>query len=418
MVPTYTDLGDAVEMVDVLSRGARPAEDAREAVTQELAGVLFASFTRRDQRVKGAQYLRGLLDAQGRKSIRNIAAQVGGAGAEQSLHHFISSSTWDWMPVREALATHLARVSTPEAWVVQPMAIPKAGDQSVGVDHGFDSYVGQPFRGQRAFGVWSASEELSTPVDWRLFLPEAWVRDRSRRHRAEIPDSVGEETLEECAAAVLDSVRSWRVPSRPVVLNTHICDITSTIGRFREERVPVIARVGRAAQLTVRDPALPGYGEGALSALQILTSIKGLRRPAEWTDPATGAARSSLAVAIRVGITSGSGRPHRAGGKDLVLLGEWDDPQRPPEALWITTMDTVPTGALLRLTKFGDSARTSLAGVGEAVGLKDFEGRSFRGWHRHVTLASAAHAVAALTGSTDTPPTEETPEDYYTRRSA
>jgi DDE superfamily endonuclease len=403
-----------MDVVDVLSgkSGRDRPSGVREAVVQELAEVLFASFSRRDQRLKGVQYLRGLLGARGRKSIRNIASQVGRAGAEQSLHHFISSSTWDWMPVREALATHLAQVSTPEAWVVQPMAIPKTGDQSVGVDHGFDAYLGQPFRGQRAFGLWSASEELTTPVDWRLHLPDTWVRDGSRRRGAEIPDSVGEETLEECAAAALDPIRSWRVPSRPAVLNTHICDITSTIGRVRDTGVPIIAKVGRAAQLTVRDPALPGYGEGALSAVQILTSVRGLRRPVEWTDPLTGAHRTSPAVAVRVGITSGSGRPHRSGGKDLILLGEWGDPQLPPESLWITTMDTVPTGSLLRLTKLGVRTESSLANRGEAVGLKDFEGRSFRGWHRHTTLASAAHAVAALTTDVE----EYSPE--FIRRSA
>jgi hypothetical protein len=375
------------------------------AVTQELAGVLFASFARRDQRIKGTQYLRGLLRAQGRKSVRNIAAQVGGVGAEQSLHHFISSSTWDWMPVREALATYLAQVSPPEALVVQPLAIPKVGDHSVGVDHSFDSYLGQPFHGQRAFGVWLTSEELSSPVDWRLYLPDAWIRDSSRRRRAEIPDSVAGETLEECASAALDAVRAWRVPKRPVVLNTHICDITSTVGRLREAGVQVVARVGRAAQLSVRDPALPGYGEGTLSALQILTSVRGLRRPTEWTDPVTGR-HTSLAVAVRVGTTSGSGRPHRAGNEGLVLLGGWGDPLGPPESIWISTMDSVPTGALLRLTKLGARTETTMAELGAAVGIRDFEGRSFCGWHRHVTLASAAHAVAALTGTeTDVRPT-------------
>lgn len=30
--------------------------------------------------------------------------------------------------------------------------------------------------------------------------------------------------------------------------------------------------------------------------------------------------------------------------------------------------------------------------LGDRVGLRDFEGRSFPGWHRHMTLASVAHA--------------------------
>ncbi|MEU1406890.1 transposase [Streptomyces sp. NPDC005728] len=382
-------------------------------MTRELAGVLFASFARRDQRKKGEQYLRGLLQVQGRKSIRNIAAQVGGPAAEQSLHHFISSSTWDWMPVREALAAHLAQLSAPQAWVVHPMSIPKAGDQSVGVDYGLDPCLGV-FRGQRAFGVWHASETLNTPVNWRLYLPDSWMGDDDKRRRAEIPEGAGEETLEETAAsAFLDTMSSWRLPSRPVVLNTHIGRVESTIGRFTDAGVPVIARIGDAAQLMVHDPALPGYGGGALAAGQILASVKGLRRPVEWADQIDpwGARRSSLAVAVRVGAASGHNRRpgHGGAGRDLKLLGEWQDTRSAPGGLWVTNMVSVPTSALVRLTKLGGRACRDLSAVGEDVGLKDFEGRSFRGWHRHITLASAAYAVAALTR------THRCSEDYVPR---
>ena len=31
-----------------------------------------------------------------------------------------------------------------------------------------------------------------------------------------------------------------------------------------------------------------------------------------------------------------------------------------------------------------------------ALGLDHFEGRSFKGWHHHVTLVSAAHAFVTL----------------------
>src|SRR5687768_3681725 len=76
----------------------------RDKVFEDICGTLFDSLTRSDQRRKGMQYLRGLLDADGRKSIRNIATRLGGPAFEQSLHHFVVSSTWDWRPMREALA--------------------------------------------------------------------------------------------------------------------------------------------------------------------------------------------------------------------------------------------------------------------------------------------------------------------------
>ncbi|MER7395010.1 transposase [Streptomyces sp. NPDC000151] len=383
--------------------GPAGAPEAREAVTRGLGDVLFASFARRDQRRKGEQYLRGLLQTEGRKSIRNIAAQVGGSATEQSLHHFISSSTWDWQPVREALAGHLSRLATPQAWVVHPMAIPKAGDQSVGVDYGVDPCTGI-FRGQRAFGVWYATETLNTPVNWRLFLPGSWDGDEERRRQAEIPEGAGGETLEQCAAAaVLEVMASWRVPARPVVLNTHINRIGATIGRFSAAGVPVIARIRGTDRLMMGDPALPGYDGGALTAERILAGVRGLRRPVRAAG--TG---DTLAVAVRVACVGEPPRRRRGGAADapgdLVLVGEWRDPQGPPAALWVTNMTAVPAGALLRLTGLGGRACQDLAAAGEDVGLKDFEGRSFRGWHRHMTLASAAHAVAALSRTGGAPP--------------
>lgn len=84
-----------------------------DLVVAELCAELFASLPRSDQRRKGEVYLRGLLKAEGRKSIRNIAAHVGDRAAEQSLHHFVVSSTWDWGPVRAALARYLERALRP-----------------------------------------------------------------------------------------------------------------------------------------------------------------------------------------------------------------------------------------------------------------------------------------------------------------
>lgn len=401
-----SDMGIDSERDELRSRlrhTARGRVDVRERLTRELADVLFATLPRRDQRKKGEQYLRGLLKAKGRKSIRNIAAHVGGPAAEQSLHHFISSSTWDWMPVREALAAQWEEYCAPQAWVVRSMPILKAGHHSVGVDNVFDPCLGQAFRGQHAFGVWYASEAVSVPVHWRLHLPETWVQDDNRRRRAAIPEAIGEETEEECAsAAVLAMTASWRVPLRPVVLNVHVARMAATIGRFTDAGVPVIVRAGPAFRLVVRDPALPGYGAGPLGIPHILAAVRGLARPVEWPDPAGPCARrTSAAVTVRVGdaavLPARPGRPATGSG-DLVLLGEWEDAGRAPTAMWITNMSSVPLGALLRMTKLAARARQDLADIGERVGLKDFEGRSFRGWHRHITLASAAHAVVALAG--------------------
>ncbi|WP_328969222.1 IS701 family transposase [Streptomyces sp. NBC_00239] len=385
----------------------------------EVHDALFASLARRDQRLKGEQYLRGLLVSEGRKSIRNIAAHLGEAALEQSLHHFISSSTWDWMPVRAALAAGTGRIVPPHALVVRPLSIPKTGERSVGVDRGIDPRLGHAFRGQQAFGVWQTAPALGVPVHWRLHLPESWTEDRLRRRRAEIPAEFGTETLEECAVeAALEAVRFSYGPRRPVVLDLPVNRVGAVLRQFSAAGVPAVVRVGDETRFSVEDPALPGHGRGLLPARQILSSVTGLRRPATWSDPAVASPlpRTSLVAAVRVGLpgpapaagTPGAATTAAAPGAGtaggLLLLGEWTDPRSGPAALWVTNTPRVRPETLLRTTRLTSRVDHDLERYGEAAGLRDFEGRSFRGWHRHITLASAAHALAALG---DLPPGHE-----------
>ncbi|MFJ8351722.1 transposase [Streptomyces sp. NPDC094153] len=143
-----------------------------DATVAKLCAELFAPLPRADQREKGAQYLYRLLTAQGRKTVRTIAAQVGGGAAEQSLHHFVSASTWDWMPVRAALCRYVERVPRPRAWVARPLVIPKAGRHSVGVARRFVPSLGQVVNSQEALGVWAVHEAASALVHWRLMCHE------------------------------------------------------------------------------------------------------------------------------------------------------------------------------------------------------------------------------------------------------
>ncbi|MEU8773322.1 transposase [Streptomyces sp. NPDC048606] len=387
-------------------------DPARQAA-DDLCDTVFASLRRKDQREKGRQYVQGLLSLPGRKSMRGIAGRLGGPAAEQSMHHFISGSTWDWEPIRASLGAFLQSATPLTAWVAQPMAIPKGGEHSVGVAHRFDPHQGQMFRGQQAFGTWFASAGLVSPVGWRMFLPgepeaePAGGPDRPRARRGPLtgPDLAARAAYEESAyaesatASVIETVRRGGGAPRPVVLDIMRIGTRSTMNRFAEAGLPVIARVSPTTPLLVTDPALPGHGGGARSAREILQSVKGLCTPVEWTDPdprhPTGRHRSTLAVAVRVMMPD----PSPARRRHLLLVGEWTDPRRPPAHMWVTDLVRLPVGPLLRLTKQGLRVGHAAEHSGREAGLRDFAGRALPGWHRHVTLASVAHAARALTGT-------------------
>ncbi|MEU6480369.1 transposase [Streptomyces sp. NPDC047017] len=377
-------------------RGPGPAGTEHGPLDAAIAGVCAAalgSLRRKDQRARAEQYVRGLLTTPGRKSIRNIAAQVGGAGTEQSLHHFISSSTWDWLPIREALAVHVEESTAPAAWVVHPLTIPKSGRHSVGVGHRFDRHLDQMHRGQQAFGLWSASAESRVPVSWRMHLPD---QDPGAGIVGvpELPGPVGGETYEECAIdTVLDGARPWRTAGRPVLLDVRGTGTRSTMNRFAAAGVPVLARADAETELLVADASMPGYGAGPLPGLRILESIRGLRRTVVWGDTAGPGRRTSLVVSIPVMMPD----PASARRRPLLLLGEWPDPRRAPARLWLTDLLQTPAEVLLRLAKLAADMGRRTAHAARDVGLRDFVGRSLHGWHRHLTMASLAYAAHVST---------------------
>ncbi|MFY1675622.1 IS701 family transposase [Streptomyces sp. WMMC905] len=370
-------------------------------VLADLLPALFASLPRRDQRRRGADYVRGLLGARGRKSIRNISSLFGGESAEQSLHHFISGSTWDWVPVRRALARHVEEALPARAHVLRPLVIPKAGASSVGVDRRFCPLRGQVVNAQNAVGVWAVSDDGATPVNWRLHLPDAWLDDASRRRQASIPDSAVAETPDQCAVeAYADLARGWGLPPRPVVVDARGADLRHTARRLSATGAPMLLRIGAGERLTVTDPGLPRLPPH-LTAQQIMTVARPLRHPViERRSGGIGAAGAVLTARVRVAVPAGPGSARRA-DREMVLLGVGETGGHWPGELWLTDVPGAHPARLLRLTRLALRVEGTYSHVAEGVGLSDFSGRSFSGWHRHVTLVSAAHAIKVLSGTAD-----------------
>src|SRR4051794_27100909 len=139
---------------------------------EEFAAEMFAPLARRDQRDKGATYVRGLLLDGRRKSMQPMAERLG--VDHQGLQQFVSSSTWAVEPVRERLARRAVEVIAAEAWVVDDTGFPKDGTASPGVARQYSGTLGKVGNCQVGVSVCAVTDAASCPLDWRLFLPERW----------------------------------------------------------------------------------------------------------------------------------------------------------------------------------------------------------------------------------------------------
>ena len=104
---------------------------------------------------------------------------------------------------------------------------------------------------------------------------------------------------------------------------------------------------------------------------------------------------SALPTVSMVGSGQRGGAGHPARPPRLLLV-EWPLGKSEPRGFWITNMVDRPVPELTALAKLRLRAQQDLEMLTGRFGLCDYEGRSFLGWHHHVTLASMAYAFDRL----------------------
>src|SRR3954467_5909059 len=192
----------------------------------EFAAEMFAPLARRDQRDKGATYVRGLLLDGRRKSMQPMAERLG--VDEQGLQQFLTSSTWAVEPVRERLTRRAIEVIAPQAWVVDDTGFVKDGTASPGVARQYSGTLGKVGNCQIGVSISAVTDTASCPLNWRLFLPERWddacatspeaaAVARHRRKRAGIPAGQRHREKWRLALDMLDELAGWAL-APPVVV--------------------------------------------------------------------------------------------------------------------------------------------------------------------------------------------------------
>ncbi len=78
------------------------------------------------------------------------------------------------------------------------------------------------------------------------------------------------------------------------------------------------------------------------------------------------------------------------------LLAEWPPEADEPSCYWLSTCPKTPPSRAGPPGQDQVAGRARLPRAEGGLGLDHFEGRSFTGWHRHVTLAVLAQAFCTM----------------------
>ncbi len=359
-----------------------------------------------ERRGSFATYAMGILSDAERKSAEPLAARACAdprrADAEhQRLLHFLGNAKWSDERIRAeasdfALSAMTAKEDV-EAWILDDTGFLKQGTHSVGVQRQYTGSAGKVTNCQLGVSLVVATRSDQVPVDFALYLPKAWTGDRARRTEARIPADVEFATKPELALQMIRRALKAGLP-RGVVLAD--CGYGGG-AEFRKElrNLGLDYAVGinptTNARLVGRDGVCRGKNHH-LKTLALRLKKEGAFRRCTWRQ---GSRRAMTALFARV-------RVQVADGESATLLIEWRDHEPEPANYFFVSMAKLPaaTKQLVRLVMQRWRIERTYQDLKGELGLDHYEGRSYPGWHHHVSVVLATYAFIAAERSRRFPP--------------
>jgi SRSO17 transposase len=377
-------------------------------------------------------YCTGLLLPGERKSIEPMAARLDPAHVQakhQSLHHVVAQAKWDdaalLAAVRAQVLPAIERHGPVAYWIVDDTGFPKQGKHSVGVARQYCGQLGGGSQGsvhaserkaaggkqdncQVAVSLSVANDYASLPIAYQLFLPKVWANDQPRRDKAGVPAAIRFETKTVIALGQLRQALAAGVAVGIVLGDPAYGDETD----FRVG----VADLGLRYMLGVRSgtsvwapgtgplPPLPWSGRGRRptrlrrDAENQPVTLKALAsslpahawRKVTWREGTNGELSSRFA-AVRVRPAHRDTKRSEPWPEEWLLI-EWPDGDAEPAKYWFSNLSRRTTlKRLVRIAKARWWIERDYQELKQELGLGDFEGRNWRGFHHHASLSIAAY---------------------------
>jgi SRSO17 transposase len=369
-------------------------EQEATAVAAAEAAVLAAGarwrphFRRGHAHRHACAYLRGLLSSAERKNGWQLAEETG-YSQPRAIQRVLDRSVWDADAVRDDLRDYVsAELGDPAGvLVVDETGFLKQGTKSVGVKRQYSGTAGRIENCQIGVFLGYASPRGRAGLDRALYLPQEWTADPQRCAAAGVPEATTFQTKPQLALAMLTRALDDGVPAAWVTAD----EVYGGDGAFRralEERGQAyVLAVKRTQAVSTFPPAQPiGYWH--------VDELAAAQPAAAWQRLSCGAGAQGerrydwlyldLRPALREGWVHGR-----------LVRRALSTPDESAYYLVYTRAGT-PLSEIVRVAGTRWSIETFFKLAKGQVGLDQYEVRSWRGWHRHMTLALWALALLAV----------------------
>lgn len=359
-------------------------------------------------------YLAGLLSHLQRKNAEEIATLV---DVERLvLQAFIGTASWAHRPLIQVLVGQVAeRLGEPDGVIAfDPSSFPKRGTHSVGVKRHWCGHRGKVDTCQVGVYMGYVSRHDHVLLDFRLSLPPEWARDAQRRQECHVPQEVRYHTRQEQCLAMLDE---WgeQVPHGWVTGDDELGRHTRFRHELRERGERYV--LGVPCNTTVRDleapsPAYQGRGRRPKARWQSVSAWRQALGSAGWRrltvrDGEKGPVEIAM-VTRRVQTRLERKRPGpeewlvvtcRPLADDRTLEPRASRDAMDQDARYRYQSSLTPTGGsevelaepllaeLARVIKAGTCIEASFKRGKDAVGMDEYQVRTWQGWHHHMVLS-------------------------------
>lgn len=359
-------------------------------------------FGRRSWGEFGRLYVAGLLSSIKRKSIEPIALEAG--ISERTLRYFIGEGSWDDEALLREHQRHVTQTlgDARGVLVLDTTGFPKKGPHSVGVKRQWCGQLGKEDNCQVAVTLTYASRHGHTLLNRRLYLPEEWARDAARRTKAGVPEEVVFRRSWELGLEMVEGARALDVPHEWVTGDEEFGQSVELHDLLESRGEKYIFEIRSNAYVWDRLPKLRRKASKGRPATGPL-----LRKDSPGSRPVR-----EIAAGLRTKdwetfeIRPGSKGPLQVRVAWMPVIAVRDRRPGPPQWLLITqTLGSKPqTKYFLSNAPPDESLESMLAGAysrftieqcheqgKQEVGFRDYETRSWTGWHHHTALALVAH---------------------------
>jgi SRSO17 transposase len=380
---------------------------AAAARLQKLHERFGPCFGRPECREHSLGYLRGLLLAEGRKSVEPMALVFGGpseskAEIDQRIvlawQRFLTVSPWEAQAVQREIQAVFREefVPTAKEWsvgtvgVIDGSGFVKRGSHSVGVKRQWCGRLGKQENCQVGVFLLGATPGGAALLDHQLYLPEAWAADAARRKKTRVPAEVTFQTKPQIAAALVARCSvgfDWVIADEEFGRDGALLDTLEQAHQRYLLEIPCDTTVWVEKPMRQTPDELVWQVRHLAATLpakawQVIQLREGAKGPLAFEF-----------ARLRVWSVR-----HRHAGPPLWLLIRRTLERMPEVKYYLSNAEPdTPLEPMAQVTGVRWSVEEFFEDGKGQLGMAQYEARSWTSWHHHMSLVALAHLFVMQT---------------------